>query len=250
MSEIILETFGLTRHFGSLCACDHVSIQVPKGQVRAVIGPNGAGKSTLMNLIINVTAPDEGRVVFDGKDISKMPTHHISNIGMSKCFQITQIFGSLTVFQNVRMSLIVEKKQIFSMRPVPDSYLREEIMEVLHYVGLQDQADEIAKNLSYGDQRRLEIAITLAKRPKLMILDEPTAGVARAEGYELMRLIRDLKDRLDMTMLFIEHDMEIVWNYSDVITVMNLGAEVATGTPDEIRNNEFVQRAYLGGDEE
>lgn len=245
--EIILKTENLTRYFGSLCACDNMSIEVPKGQIRAVIGPNGAGKSTLMNLIINKTAATSGKVFFKGKEITHIPTDKISNLGMSKCFQITQIFSSLTVFENVRMSLIVNKGQIFNLLPVKNTWLKDEVYEVLESVGLLDKADESARNLSYGDQRRLEIAITLAKRPELMILDEPAAGVARAEGHELMKLVCRLKEEYHMTMLFIEHDMDIVWNYADAITVMNLGAEVASGAPDDVRKSEFVQKAYLGG---
>lgn len=245
--NIILYTEGLCRNFGSLCAVSDVSISVPQGQMRAVIGPNGAGKSTLMDLIIQKTTPSKGKVFFCGQEITGMPTYKISNLGMSKCFQITQIFSALTVFENVRMSLIVDHKKVFNILPVNRRYLREETMQILSYVHMEDKADIIAKNLSYGDQRRLEIAITLAKRPKLMILDEPAAGVARAESYALMDLIRDLKQKLNMTMMFIEHDMDIVWNYADEISVLNLGKLVASGTPDEIRNNDFVQKAYMGG---
>lgn len=245
--KYILRTEGLTKNFGSLRAVDDISIQVPYGQMRAVIGPNGAGKSTLMNLIIQKTTPSSGKVYLMDKEITGRPTHHISNMGMSKCFQITQVFTALTVFENVRMSLIVDRKKTYNVLPVSESYLREEVMEILRLIGIADLADEVVKNLSYGDQRRLEIAITLAKRPKLMILDEPAAGVARKESYVLMDMVRELRDKLDMTMLFIEHDMDIVWNYAEEITVMNLGQFVASGTPEDIRHNDFVQKAYLGG---
>ena len=245
--KYILRTEGLTKNFGSLCAVNDISIQIPHGQMRAVIGPNGAGKSTLMDLIIQRTTPSAGKVYLMDQEITGLATHKISNMGMSKCFQITQVFTELTVFENVRMSLIVEEKSVYNVLPIPKNYMREQVMEVLELIGIQDLADEVVKNLSYGDQRRLEIAITLAKKPKLMILDEPAAGVARKESYVLMDLVRDLRDKLDMTMLFIEHDMDIVWNYAEEITVMNLGKFVASARPDEIRNNDFVQKAYLGG---
>ena len=166
---------------------------------------------------------------------------------MCKCFQISKLFTNLTVFENVQIARINKVGKCYHLLPVSRSYLKDQVEECLSYVGMTDKMNETAGYLSYGDQRRLEIAITLAMEPTLLMLDEPTAGVARAEGYEIMKLVRDLAHERHMTMLFIEHDMDIVFNYSDQITVLRNGTLVATGTPEEIKENSFVQEAYLGG---
>lgn len=248
-SNSILRTEGLTRKFGALVAVNDVSIDVPRGQVRAIIGPNGAGKTTLLDLIINKTHPTSGTVWFNGEDISSKSTPAIANRGLCKCFQISQVFGNLDVFENVRIPLINRHKSVMNVLPRGENYLKDEVLHMLSYVGMEDKLHEVANNLSYGDKKRLEVAMTLAMRPSLIFLDEPTAGVARAEGYEFMKLIRNLVENENMTIVFIEHDMDIVWNYADEISVMSLGSLIATGTPVEIKNNEFVQKAYLGGDE-
>lgn len=247
MSEPILKVENLNRYFGALHATKDVSFEVPEGQVRAVIGPNGAGKSTLMDLICNRTTPNSGKVTFCGEDITGLAPYKIVGRGMCKCFQITQIFQNLTVYENVQIARINMNKKVFSFLRVNDTYLKEEIVHFLSLVGIQDKMNEIAGFLSYGDQRRLDIAIALAMEPKFLILDEPAAGVAREEAYKLMNLVRKLGIDQHMTMMFIEHDMDIVFNYADVISVMSNGAMLATGTPDEIKKNAFVQEAYLGG---
>lgn len=247
--SVILKVQDIGKHFGALKAVDGVSLDIMDGEMHAVIGPNGAGKSTLMDLICRRTIPSEGSVTFAGKDISKLPPYEIANQGLCKCFQVSKLFGGLTAFENVRIALVKTKKRIFDFLPKPDSYLREESMDLLRSVGLEAAADETAALLSYGDQRRLEIAITLALQPRLLILDEPTAGVARAEGYDIMKMIRALAQEKEMTVIFIEHDMEIVFNYADRISVMYNGKLLATGTPEEVHNNEFVQQAYIGGQE-
>lgn len=249
MSEPILKVEHLNRFFGALHATNDVSFEVPDGQVRAVIGPNGAGKSTLMDLICNRTTPSSGKVVFRGEDITGLAPHKIVHKGMCKCFQISQIFTNLTVFENVQIARINMNKTAFGFKPRKESYLREEVEYYLSLVGIEDKMNEIAGFMSYGDQRRLDIAIALAMEPKLLILDEPAAGVAREEAHRLMQLVRKLGEEQHMTMMFIEHDMDIVFNYADVISVMSNGAMIATGTPDEIKQNEFVQQAYLGGGE-
>ncbi len=247
MSEPILKVEKLNRYFGALHAAKDVSFEVPDGQVRAVIGPNGAGKSTLMDLICNRTTPSSGKVIFRGEDITGMQPYHIVRRGMCKCFQITQIFQNLTVYENVQIARINMNKKVFSFLRVRDTYLKEEIIHFLSLVGIQDKMSETAGFLSYGDQRRLDIAIALAMEPGLLILDEPAAGVAREEAYKLMDLVRKLGADQHMTMMFIEHDMDIVFHYADVISVMSNGAMLATGTPDEIKKDKFVQEAYLGG---
>ncbi len=245
--NIILKAEGLNRYFGALHATKDVSFEVPDGQMRAFIGPNGAGKSTLMDLICNRTTPNSGKVTFLGEDITGLAPDKIVKKGMCKCFQITQIFRDLTVYENVQISRINMNKKAYSFLPVKQSYLRDEVEQILEMVGILDKMNTVSGYMSYGDQRRLDIAIALAMEPRLLILDEPAAGVAREEAYTLMDLIRQLAQKRHMTMLFIEHDMEIVFNYADEISVMSEGALIASGTPDEIKNNEFVKKAYLGG---
>ena len=245
--SVILRVTGISKNFGSLKAVDDVSIEIDNGEMHAVIGPNGAGKSTLMDLICRRTIPSAGRVTFLGQDITNLPPYEIANLGMCKCFQISKLFGELSAFENVRIALVKQRKHVYDFLPKRKDYLRNESVEILRSVGLAEKADETASLLSYGDQRRLEIAITLALQPKLLILDEPTAGVARAEGYEIMKMIKRLASEKNMTVVFIEHDMEIVFNYSDRISVMYNGRLLATGTPEEVRNNQFVQDAYIGG---
>jgi branched-chain amino acid transport system ATP-binding protein len=247
MSDPILKVENLNRYFGALHATKDVSFEVPHGQVRAVIGPNGAGKSTLMDLICNRTTPSSGKVFFHGEDITGVEPYNIVRKGMCKCFQITKIFPNLTVYENVQIARINMNKKVFSFLNVNDTYLKEEIIHFLSLVGIEDKINEIAGFMSYGDQRRLDIAIALAMEPKLLILDEPAAGVAREEAYKLMDLIRKLGVEQHMTIMFIEHDMDIVFNYADIISVMSNGVMLATGTPEEIKKNKFVQEAYLGG---
>ena len=245
--DVILRTEHLVRYFGALKATDDVSLDIYRGEIHAVIGPNGAGKSTLMDLIVNRTSPNEGRVFFEGKEITRVPPYKIADQGMCKCFQISKLFGHLTCFENIQIAQIKKHKKVYDFMPKRADYLHDEVMEVLESVGMARNAGETAALLSYGDQRRLEIAITLAMEPKLLMLDEPTAGVARAEGYEIMKMIRELALKRGFTVVFIEHDMEIVFNYSDRISVLDHGALIATDTPANIRNNEFVQNAYVGG---
>jgi branched-chain amino acid transport system ATP-binding protein len=200
-----------------------------------------------MDLICNRTTPSSGKVTFREEDITGLPPHKIVRKGMCKCFQITQIFQNLTVYENVQIARINMNDKVFSFLRVKDSYLKDEVLHFLSLVGIQDKVNEIAGFLSYGDQRRLDIAIALAMEPTFLILDEPAAGVAREEAYKLMNLIRKLGEDQHMTMMFIEHDMDIVFNYADIISVMSNGSMLATGTPAEIRQNHFVQEAYLGG---
>lgn len=248
MSEPILKVEHLNRYFGALHATKDVSFEVPEGQVRAIIGPNGAGKSTLMDLITNRTTPSSGKVIFRGEDITGLAPNKIVHKGMTKCFQISKLFNNLTVYENVQIARIEMNKKTFSILPVRDAYLKKEVVTYLQLVGLEDKMNDVAAYLSYGDQRRLDIAIALAMDPKLLILDEPAAGVAREEAYTLMQLIRDLAAKRNMTIIFIEHDMDIVFNYADEISVLRDGELIASGTPDEIKQNEYVQQAYLGGD--
>lgn len=245
--KILLETKDLCRYFGALKATNQVNIQILDGEMHSIIGPNGAGKSTLMDLMINRTRPTSGHVYFQGKEITGMPPYDVANLGISKCFQISKLFASLTCFENIRIALIKHKGRTYDFLPKRRDYLREECRGILEMVGMADKIDETAALLSYGDQRRLEIAITLAMEPVLLMLDEPTAGVARAEGYEIMKMIRELAEKRHITVLFIEHDMDIVFNYSDRISVLSAGSLIVTDIPQRVHENQFVQEAYFGG---
>ena len=245
--SIAIRTENLSKSFGAVQAVKSVSLSVPTGQMHAIIGPNGAGKTTYMDLIVNRTTPSAGKVYLFGEEITGMKPHKIAQKGLNKCFQISQLFPNLTCYQNVQIALIQKLGKTFSLKPAKPGYLRDECAYELSRVGMEHLMDETAAFLSYGDQRRLEIAITLALEPKILLLDEPTAGVARAEGYSIMDMVRKLNQNDGYTILFIEHDMNIVFNYSDQISVMNHGEMVASDTPQNIRNNEFVKQAYLGG---
>lgn len=245
--SIAIKTEGLSKNFGAVQAVKGVSFSVPIGQMHAIIGPNGAGKTTCMDLIVNKTTPSSGKVFLFGEEITAMKPYKIAQKGLNKCFQISQLFPQLTCCENVQIALIQKLGQTFNILPQKRGYLREECEYELSRVGMAHLIDETAAYLSYGDQRRLEIAITLALEPKVLLLDEPTAGVARAEGYAIMDMVRKLNQDEGYTILFIEHDMNIVFNYSDEISVMNHGELVASDTPQNIRNNDFVKQAYLGG---
>lgn len=243
---MILRTIGLIKDFGSLRAVSDVSLELREGQMRAIIGPNGAGKSTLLDLITHRTTATAGRVFFRDTEITRMPPHQIAAIGIGKCFQVSKLFPALTSFENVQIACISKAGKIYSMLAPGKYAFREEVHTILDSVGLLALEQEVAGYLSYGDQRRLEIGITLGLQPSLLLLDEPTAGVSQAEGNEVMRLIQRLASERSLTILFIEHDMDIVFNYADEITVMHQGAIIASGAPVEIRANKLVQDTYLG----
>lgn len=245
--KILLRTEHLVKYFGALKATNDVSLEIYDGEIHAIIGPNGAGKSTLMDEIVNRTHPSGGKVFFGDREISNRKPFEIANIGLCKCFQISKLFARLTCFENIQIALIKKHKKVYDFMPKRSDYLKDEVLEVLGSVGMSDKMNDTAALLSYGDQRRLEIAITLAMEPRLLMLDEPTAGVARAEGYEIMKMIRRLAHDRNFTVVFIEHDMDIVFNYSDRISVLNQGTLIATDMPENIHNNQFVQEAYFGG---
>lgn len=246
MSEI-LRTEKLTRDFGFLRAVNEVDFSVDEGEIRSVIGPNGAGKSTFLDLIINKTPCTSGKVFFRGEDITRVPPHEIARKGLGRCFQISKFFPELSVFENVQIPCINHGKKTFDMFHECRGMYQDRVEELLAAVGIVDRMKETAGCISYGDQRRLEIAITLASDPTVLMLDEPTSGVARREGYELMDLAVKLAREHGMTVIFIEHDMDIIFNYSESISVLHHGQLIATGTPMEIRGNEVVQNSYLGG---
>jgi len=251
VEDPVLETRSLTRRFGEFTAVDRVDLAVGRGEFRSVIGPNGAGKTTLFNLISGRLRPTEGRVVFDGEDVTRLAPHERVHRGMARSFQITNLFGGLTVRENVRLA--VQARAVGDIGPVrsftrPASAfpaLHERTRDVLEQIGLEAHADETARTLAYGDQRRLEIGLVLATDPELVLLDEPTAGMSGEETAATMALVTEVL--ADKTLVLVEHDIDLVMNFSDAITVLHQGRVIAEGTPAEISANEAVQRAYLGG---
>lgn len=227
----LLSTRGLGKDFGGLQAVHGVDFDLPEGQIRALIGPNGAGKTTFVGMLCGRIAPSAGTVSFAGHDVSHLPAHKRIRLGMAYTFQITSIFSRLTLYENVALAVRGAPKEA-------------RIAEALGRVGLLDRAQQIAGDLAYGHQRLLEIAMGLAQKPRLLILDEPTQGLADAEIADFKDLIRDLASTT--TILLIEHNMRVVMETADRITVLNFGEVLAEGTPGEIRANRDVQVAYLG----
>jgi len=244
----LLEVRQVSKSFGSLAAVRDVSLAVQKGELRAVIGPNGAGKTTFFNLISGFFPPTAGSIVFDGADITAMPVHRRVALGMARTFQITEIFPKLSVAENVRIS--AEVAAGYRLRPwlgrVAATELRARIEEVLGLTGLAAKADRLVGELAHGDQRAAEIAMALALKPRLLLLDEPTAGMGDQETYETTQLVRRLHRNGNLTIVLIEHDMRVVFHLADRITVLDQGRLLAEGSPKEIAANEAVQAAYLG----
>jgi branched-chain amino acid transport system ATP-binding protein len=240
----ILRTEGLTMQFGGLTALNNVSIAVPAGEIRAIIGPNGAGKSTFFNCLTGVLAPTGGRVLFDGHDITGLPPHAISQKAIARSYQITNILPGATVLENVRIAA-QSRHHSWSLFRHHRSYgdLIDRARAVLHAVGLLDKEDELAANLSHGEQRNLEIGIALATEPKLLCLDEPTAGMSVSETQATVELIRRVA--ADLTILIVEHDMEVVMGLARTITVLHYGEVLAEGAPAAIQANPRVQEVYL-----
>ena len=233
----LLSARGLSRNFGGLKAVDNVDFDLPAGEVRALIGPNGAGKTTFVGMLSGRIPASAGTVTFDGRDITSLPAHRRIRAGMAYTFQITSEFSRPPVAENVALAL---RWRIGDDVAATD----RQVTEALDRVGIADRADQLAGDLSYGHQRLLEIAMGLSQKPRLLILDEPTQGLADSEIVDFVALIRGLAG--DMTVLLIEHNINVVMQTADAITVLNFGAVLANGTPTEIRNNAAVQAAYLG----
>ncbi len=234
----LLSTRGLSRSFGGLKAVQNVDFDLPQGEIRALIGPNGAGKTTFVSMLCGRIAVSGGTVMFQGQDVTALPAHKRISLGMAYTFQITSIFGNLTVFENV--ALAVQHRLGRATKQ-----LQTEVHSALTRVGLDSRADQVAGDLAYGHQRLLEIAMGLGQEPKLLILDEPTQGLSDGEIAEFIALIRDVS--ATTTVLLIEHNINVVMALADTITVLNFGEIIAEGTPDEIHANPAVQAAYLGG---
>ncbi|MDR9439020.1 MAG: ABC transporter ATP-binding protein [Halomonas sp.] len=252
MTEPLLSIRDLTKTFGGVHAVDGVSLDVQPRETVALIGPNGAGKTTFYNMISGRMTPTSGSIHYEGDEITGLPPHRISRLGISRSFQITNIFQELSVCQNVEVALTAFHGKALSMLRLAsrDREIIDEAQGLLERLGLEALAEQRAGVLSYGDKRLLEIAIVLATRPHLVLLDEPTAGMTPEETRHVTHLIRKLADSGDYTFLVTEHDMSVVFGLADRILVMHRGQRLAEGTPEEIRNDPEVKRAYLGEEEE
>jgi branched-chain amino acid transport system ATP-binding protein len=249
MAEAMLSVDGLTKRFGGVVASDGIVLDVKVGELHAIIGPNGAGKTTLIGQLSGEIAPDAGRIHFEGADITALPTYARSQLGLARSFQITSLFPDLTALDNVALAVQAHAGHSFHFWSDArrETQLREPARAALARVGLSARADVIVANLSHGEHRQLELAMALATRPRMLLLDEPMAGLGAEESGRMVETLRELKREL--TILLIEHDMEAVFALADRITVLVYGRVIASGAPAAIRANEEVRQAYLGEQE-
>lgn len=246
----MLQVKNIYKSFDDFKAVNGANLSVEKGELVAVIGPNGAGKTTLFNLITGQLKPDEGRILFKEKEISGMPPYKICKQGIARSFQIANIYTRLSVFKNVQVSVLSQQERSNTLFRPAQSLAVEETNEILRSVGLLEKAHYTAGTLSHGDQRTLEIAIALGNNPELLILDEPTAGMSPEETSATMALVQKMAETRGLTILFCEHDMEVVFNVARKIMVMHQGYTIVQGTPMEVKSNTQVQEAYLGGSQD
>ena len=246
----ILTVKNVNKRFGGLQALDEVNLEIEQGTVHAIIGPNGAGKSTLLNCFVGRLDPDSGTVVFDGKSLLGIKPHEINQTGVSRVFQTPEIFGDLSLLENVMIPAFAKRDGAFEMNVwgavKGERSIHQKAMEMLGEVGLAEKSAETASQLSRGDKRRLELAMCLVQEPKLLLLDEPTAGMARADTNNTIELLKGIAES-GITMVVIEHDMHVVFSLADKISVLAQGTVIAEGLPKDIKGNLKVQEAYLGG---
>jgi len=242
----ILEVHNLYKSFGGLEAVKDVSFELEKGQLLAMIGPNGAGKSTCFNLINGQLRPDHGRIIIMGKEIGGSKPRDVWKLGVGRTFQITSTFASMTVLENVQMALLSYHRRTNSLLRKVSRLYAVESLELLKRVGLGDQANRTCGVLAYGDLKRVELAVALANKPRLLLMDEPTAGMGPAQRQALMELTRNIVRTRNIGVLFTEHDMDVVFNHADRIIVLSRGELMAEGTPAEVQKNTKVKEIYLG----
>ncbi len=246
MAKKILEVTGLNKHFRGLHAIRDLDFHLHEGDQSAIIGPNGAGKSTFFNLLTGYHRVDAGRVLFDGTDITNMPSYLIARAGITRAFQVSNIFPKLMVVENIRSAVQAQMGRVFDFLSRADHVGMEETENILKRCGLTHKKEIMAGELSQGDKKKLELALALAGKPRLLLLDEPTAGMSLEETRETMTLIDDLNQKLNLTILFTEHDMVVVFNHARRVTLLHRGAKIIEGPPPEVRQNETAQRIYLG----
>lgn len=246
----ILEVKGVGKRFGGLQALGDVNLSVQENTVHAIIGPNGAGKSTLLNCLIGKLIPDTGSVMFDGQSVLGRKPHEINQMGISRVFQTPEIFGDLTVFENTLIPCFAKRDGSFRLHAFEgvghEKDLNEQAEQMLVEVNMIDKRDMHAASLSRGDKRRLEMAMCLVQQPKLLLLDEPTAGMARADTNNTIDLLKEIKEKRDITMAIIEHDMHVVFSLAERITVLAQGTPLVEDVPENIKGHPKVQEAYLG----
>ncbi len=243
---MILEVHNLYKSFGGLKALCNVSFELAAGQLLAMIGPNGAGKSTCFNLINGQLSPDQGSIFIMGHKVNGKKPRDVWNLGVGRTFQITATFPSMTVLENVQMTLLSYHRRTKSLLKKASRLYIDESMQLLDLVGIADQADRSCGVLAYGDLKRVELAVALANQPKLLLMDEPTAGMGPAERQGLMKLTQSIVRSQKIGVLFTEHDMKVVFNYAERIIVLNRGEMILEGTPDEVQKNNDVQEIYFG----
>lgn len=246
--EAILKVVRLNKSFGGLKATNDVDYEMTTGELSAIIGPNGAGKSTFFNLLTGYHKVDSGEVYYKGKDITNWPPHKIARLGITRAFQISNIYPALTTYENTRQAILTEQNRTLNFFTPAERLAKKETLELLEITGLSQHANMIVGNLSQGDKKRLELAIALGSKPQLVFLDEPTAGMSGEETRETMELVARLNKEMGLTILFTEHDMSVVFGYARRLTVLHQGTIIAEGTPEEVRANERAQKIYLGED--
>ena len=249
MNEIVLEVNGLCKSFGGVLATDHLDLGVEQGSIHAVIGPNGAGKTTLINQLSGLLSSDDGKIQFNKSDITNLSAPARAKMGLARTFQITSVFGEFTALENVSLAVQAHDGHSFKFwhDARGDKFLTEPALEALTIVGLEERQSIKASLMSHGERRQLEIAMALATKPKMLLLDEPMAGMGPEESNRMVSILSQLKGKV--TILLIEHDMGAVFSLADKITVLVYGGGIATGTPDQIRTNPQVRSAYLGDED-
>ncbi len=244
---MFLETQSISKEFGRLFAVRQVSLEITRGDIHAIIGPNGAGKSTYFNLITGYHPATSGKVLFKGEDITDLPAYSRCKLGITRSFQITSIYPKFTVYESVLMGLLSHRGITLKFFSNASKFFKEEVWRILEDIGLADQADVLGESISHGDKKRLELAVTVATEPEMLLLDEPTCGMSPEETEITMGLINKLSSERGLTILFTEHDMAVVFGVAKRISVLHQGMLIEDGTPEKVRESEEVQKVYLGG---